>query len=111
MPNHIHGIIIIEFRSNIVGANCNSPLHNDRENMNKLISPSQTLGTIIRGFTVSVTKRINELRTLPGYPVWQRNYYEHILRNETDIFCTRQYIQNNPLNWELDNLFNDENCS
>jgi putative transposase len=62
-----------------------------------LISPSQTIGAIIRGFKGSVTKKINEIRNKPAEPVWQRNYYEHIIRNEMDLFYTRTYIENNPL--------------
>jgi REP element-mobilizing transposase RayT len=49
-----------------------------------------------------VTKRINVLRDNPGCPVWQRNYYEHVIRNETDLANIRQYIANNPLKWDLD---------
>ena len=37
--------------------------------------------------------------------MWQRNYYEHILINETDLYCTRNYIKNNPLKWEIDELY------
>ena len=35
-------------------------------------------------------------------PVWQRNYYEHVIRNETDLNDVREYIVNNPLKWDLD---------
>ncbi len=114
MPNHIHGIIIIEnkiINYTEVGANGNSPLLHNNENIeDNLISPSQTIGAIVRGFKGSVTKRINELRKTPGNPVWQRNYYEHILRNEMDLYCTRNYIQNNPLKWEVDELFRKDRC-
>ena len=95
MPNHIHMIIIIEYRKGKLQFNPT----------NKLISPSQTIGAIIRGFKGSVTKRINKLWNKPGNPVWQRNYYEHILRNENDLYFTRQYILLNPLKWELDELY------
>ena len=108
MPNHIHGIIIIENKIIVhtaLRANSNSPLQCDENIKNKLNSPSQTIGAIVRGFKGSVTKRINELRNTPGSPVWQRNYYEHILRNEMDLYCTRNYIQNNTLKWQLDDLF------
>ncbi len=65
-------------------------------------SPSQTIGAIVRGFKSAVTKRINKIRNMPGAPVWQRNYYEHIIRNERELNKTREYIINNPLQWELD---------
>ncbi|MFN3472142.1 MAG: transposase, partial [Aquificaceae bacterium] len=46
--------------------------------------------------------QINQLRHTPGAPVWQRNYYEHIIRNEEELNQIRQYIINNPLKWEMD---------
>jgi len=50
-------------------------------------------------FKMNSAKRINEIRNTPGAPVWQRNYYEHVIRNEIDLEETREYIQNNPLKW------------
>ena len=60
---------------------------------------SNSIPTIIRGFKSSVTRRVNELRGTPGSPVWQRNYYEHVIRNEIDLEEIRQYIGNNPFKW------------
>lgn len=65
-------------------------------------SPSQTIGAIVRGFKSAVTKCINKLRDSPGDPVWQRNYYEHVIRNDYDLNDIRDYILNNPLKWHLD---------
>jgi REP element-mobilizing transposase RayT len=62
------------------------------------------LGSIIGQFKSIVTKQINKTRNDPGMPVWQRNYYEHIIRNETEMNRIRQYIINNPSQWD-----NDEN--
>ena len=64
---------------------------------------AQTVGAIVRGFKSAVTKQINFLRKTPAQPVWQRNYYEHIIRNDKELFNIRQYIANNPLQWELEN--------
>jgi putative transposase len=50
----------------------------------------------------AVTKRINEIRNTPGAKLWQRNYYEHIIRNENEINRIRQYIINNPIEWASD---------
>ena len=66
---------------------------------------SNTIPTIIRGFKSSVTKQFNILRNNPGIPIWQRNYYEHVIRDDRDLLIIRQYIRNNPQNWE-----EDENC-
>ena len=94
MPNHIHGIIIIESR----GVMRYAPTK-------KFASPEQTLGAIVRGFKSSVTKRINEMNKTFGQKFWQRNYYEHIIRNEQDLYRIRKYIQLNPLKWELDEYY------
>ena len=54
----------------------------------------------MRGFKIGVTKWFREHTEI--YTVWQRNYYEHIIRNETDLQRIREYIINNPMNWEKD---------
>jgi hypothetical protein len=56
----------------------------------------------VRGFKSAVTKQINEIRNTPGLDVWQRNYYEHIIRNENERNLIRQYIVYNPQKWEFD---------
>jgi len=56
------------------------------------------------GFKSAVTERINELRRTHGARLWQRNYWEHIIRNESELQHLREYIRNNPLQWELDEL-------
>ena len=61
-----------------------------------------SLGSIIGQFKSLVTKRINRLRNTPGVPVWQRNYYEHIIRNEKELNEIRDYIIHNPTNWNKD---------
>jgi len=63
-----------------------------------------SLSTIVGAFKSAATKQINILRNAPGSPVWQRNYYEHIIRNEESLQHLRQYIHNNPLLWREDQL-------
>ena len=92
MSNHIHGIVWI---NNPVGANGRSPLH--RTNMG-----SKTLSSFVAGYKSTVTKQINGLRRFPGVPVWQRNYYEHVIRGDTELNRIRQYIMENPLKWDTD---------
>ncbi|MBN1619666.1 transposase [candidate division WOR-3 bacterium] len=92
MPNHLHGIIFIE---NPVGANGRSPLH--RTNMG-----SKTLSSFMAGFKSTVTKQINQIRNMPGTSVWQRNYWEHIIRDEQSLNNIKNYIINNPANWVKD---------
>jgi putative transposase len=111
MPNHIHGIIIIE--QSITGrGELNSPSEENKGHIqyaltdNKFKSPSQTLGAIVRGFKSPVAKRLRELKVDQELIIWQRNYYEQIIRNDLDLHNNRQYIQNNPLKWELDEYYN-----
>jgi REP element-mobilizing transposase RayT len=116
MPNHIHGIVILNecggtLRSEKpVGANCystqNKPINNgayiDTPLQNTFRSPSNTIGAIVRGFKSTTTKCINEIRGTPGMHVWQRNYYEHIIRNDNELNNIREYVHNNALQWAID---------
>jgi hypothetical protein len=61
-----------------------------------------SIGSIMAGFKSATTKRINRHRATPGYPVWQRNYYEGVIRDERELSRAREYIVNNPLKWQLD---------
>lgn len=63
-----------------------------------------TIPTIIRGYKSAVTNRINLLRNSPRCPVWQRNYYEHAVRNDADYLRIAAYILDNPRNWKEDSL-------
>lgn len=101
MPNHIHGIIEIKYGS-VAGAYRDTPL---RENGKTAFrSPSGNVGAIIRGFKSTVTKQVNKMRDTPGVPLWQRNYYEHIIRDEISLNQIREYIRLNPFFWERDRL-------
>ena len=60
------------------------------------------LPKIVGYIRMSVGKRINQLRNTLGAPVWQRNYYEHVIRNEESLNAIRQYIAQNPVNWAHD---------
>jgi REP element-mobilizing transposase RayT len=57
---------------------------------------------VVRGFKGAVTTRINLRRGTPGVLVWQRNYYEHVIRNENDMTRIRAYIADNPAGWADD---------
>lgn len=58
------------------------------------------LPEIVRGFKTYSARRVNHVRSSPGAPVWQRNYYEHIVRGEEEWESIRLYIRNNPLEWQ-----------
>ncbi|MGQ9494040.1 MAG: transposase, partial [Anaerolineae bacterium] len=92
MPNHVHGIRVIPSNPTVVRAQRAVPLRGPHvEQLGKPMACS--IPTTIRSFKSTTTKHINPMRDMPGVPIWQRNYYEHIIRNETNLFHTRQYIR------------------
>lgn len=118
MPNHFHAIFLI---NDNVGAHCmhpetvaNATMLETNDNRAHVGAPlrrqSGSIGSIFAGFKSATTKRINALRNNPGCPVWQRNYYERIIRNEDELSRAREYIVNNPMKWELDKE-NPVNCN
>ncbi|MBK9980958.1 MAG: transposase [Saprospiraceae bacterium] len=98
MPNHIHGIIIInEKREPSVKS---IQLLEPDGSSKKLISTSQTIGAIMRGFMGAVTSEINKFRGTPGDKIWQVNYWDRIIRTEKAYHKISAYILNNPKKWE-----------
>ena len=118
MPDHIHGIIVINdnnsigandncmvFNDDLMGANNNcirtnnySPLHQQQKHHHQKTpfrSPSKTIGSVIRGFKIGVTKWFHQNTNIDN--VWQRNYYDHIIRNDEEIIRIRKYIKDNPV--------------
>jgi putative transposase len=96
MPNHSHGII------NIVGAIHELPLHREQNHEHIKNRRKMVLPKIIGWFKMNSAKQINQIRKTPGTPVWQRNYYEHIIRDEKQLHSIREYIRYNPLKWDED---------
>lgn len=86
MPNHVHGIIVLN-----VGA------IETRKHRRQMLLPK-----IIGRLKMNSAKHINIIRTTPGVPVWQRNYYEHVIRDEPELHTIREYIRQNPLKWDID---------
>jgi len=93
MPNHVHGILIIG-RGLSVGARHASPLRKMPRGPKR-----GSVGAIVGSFKSAATRRVNTLRKTPGLPLWQRNYYEHIIRGEAEINRAREYVLHNPLKW------------
>lgn len=82
MPNHIHMIIFI----------CNE------EGTMRASSPTQSIPQLIKSFKTLITKEI-------GFSVWQRSYYDHIIRDDADYEAIWEYIENNPLKWKEDRFY------
>jgi putative transposase len=99
MPNHLHGIVFI---MNIgatgdVGATSRSPLRSPARGPAKL-----SLGSFVSGFKSACTKRVNEARGQPGTPMWQRGFYERVIRSEEELERIRAYVLDNPARWATD---------
>ena len=93
---------------NHVGAYCHTPLHTPHQNNHTPFrSPTKTIGSMVRGFKAASTRSINARRFSPGAPVWQRNYYEHIIRNDAEWKQIREYIEYNPICWKEDSEYPD----
>ena len=86
MPNHIHGIIVI-----------------DNEQAEQ--SPAPTIGNIVCAYKSITTKLSNKKENFPGRIIWQRGYYDHIIRYKDELRKIREYIQTNPLKWEDDKYY------
>ena len=121
MPNHVHGIIELVGANNhspvselhspkTVGANNHSPKtknvsvigDNRAKNVSPLRSPSKTVGSVVRGFKIGVTKWMRQNTDI--FHIWQRNYWEHIIRDDISYENISQYIINNPTKWNNDKL-------
>ncbi|HBG77428.1 MAG TPA: transposase [Phycisphaerales bacterium] len=99
MPNHIHGIVIIKKIDNTEMHNCDNMETHSRASLR-----AKSISSFVAGFKSAMTKRINEFRQIPGIPVWQNRFYDHIIRNEESLYQTREYVVNNPMNWESDEI-------
>ena len=98
MPNHIHGIIIRRGT-----AHCSTGTARRAPTIEQFGKPvAGSLPTLVRAYKSAVTQGINMLRKTPGAPVWQGNYYEHIVRSEVELNRIREYIATNPLRWGSD---------
>ena len=98
MPNHLHGIIVISDARR--GGSRAAPT-----NAGASVIHRKPLGQLIGAFKTVSTKGINQILGTPGVQVWQRNYYEHVVRSEDSLNAIRHYIVNNPGNWALDELY------
>lgn len=92
MPNHLHGIVLLTDDDRRGGSRAAQNL------------PRKPLGQLVGAFKTVTTKQINALQNTPAAVFWQRNYHEHVIRNEADLSRLREYIENNSMQWSLDSL-------
>ena len=94
MPNHVHGIVqlLTELRevdrTERFGAPCRG-----------------SIATLVRSYKAAVTRQARLHATDSRQVVWQRNYWERVIRDEAELLETRRYIENNPQQWMLDRLY------
>lgn len=123
MPNHLHGIVFITDgsgpRHNTTGEAApygrppDAPTNMDRGGRH-LPTPtsrpaSRSLGALINGYKAAVTRTVRSMRGTSCLSLWQRNYYEHVIRNDHDLDRIRQYIRDNPARCALDH--ENPNCT
>ena len=90
MPNHIHGIMFLKGAASSAGT------------LRGAAGSAPTLGGVVRAFKSISAIGANRILDRSGQPFWQRNYYEHIIRDEDELYALREYIRDNPLNWQAD---------
>ncbi len=86
MPNHLHGLIRLTCNADRLAGGRACP----------------TIHTVIGAFKSAATRQVNAMRNTPGVPLWQRTYYEHVIRTEPGLDRIREYIATNPAKWDLD---------
>ncbi len=89
MPNHVHGIILIHEAEGRSGSKPDP-------------TRGHPLSEIVRAFKTYSARKINEDRQSQGTPIWQRSYYEHIIRSEKEYSQIGEYIMYNPAKWDMD---------
>lgn len=95
MPNHVHGIIIIPFEDD-----SNEYYHVGVGHDPRL--PRYSISDIVRGFKSASAREINIINRTPGRTIWQRGFYDHIIRDKDGLGNTTEYIRHNPLKWDQD---------
>jgi putative transposase len=89
MPDHVHGIVILRMED---APDAGRARH---------ASPLRELGAVVASFKSASSRRIHELRDTPGGPVWQRGYFDRVLRDDAELVNARRYIADNPLRWSI----------
>ncbi len=99
MPNHLHGIVII----NSINNQDQEVIHQEQgASLAPLQRNPKSLSSFVAGFKSSVTKRVRLMSEISDFIVWQRNFYESVIKDDIHLDHTRLYIQNNPVNWHRD---------
>jgi putative transposase len=106
MPNHVHGVVVLRQADAAPGpaapgAASSAPTCPGPAQPRDAASGAPTLGAVVRAFKSTSAIRVNELVSRSG-AIWQRGFYEHVVRDEPSLLRIREYIATNPLRWSLD---------
>lgn len=105
MPNHLRGIVVLTGRgeaSAVVPHAAMCPEAEASPLRRACGTRPDSLASAIQAFKASSTRRVNRVDGTPGASLWQRNYYEHIVRSEKSLDAIRRYVEANPANWSSD---------
>jgi len=103
MPDHFHGIVkILAIPFGAIHELPQTELPRQMRVTDQMERRRMTLPLVVGYFKMNTAKRINLLRGLEGVPVWQRNYYERIIRDDGEYDRIHRYIEANPSNWDKD---------
>src|SRR5829696_2674950 len=105
MPNHIHGIVWITGEGSY-RIHPGTWKHDAIHRVGQLPDPTkikfETLSNIVGAFKTTAATRVNKLRGIVGVPVWQKSFYDRIVRNNHELNCIQEYIRYNPVKWDED---------
>ena len=102
MPNHIHGIVIIDKQNDGAVVETQNFASLQSPPKNKFGPQSKNMASIIRGYKIGVTKNAKKINPLWQ---WQSRYYDHIIRNDGEYYRIKNYIINNPEKWKGDKFY------
>ena len=105
IPNHFHAILwLLDSEEKSVGPGILNNDHHDPDGTYRRTkgTESGSLNAVIQNFKSISTRKINKFQQTPGNKIWQRGYYERVIRNERELNAIRKYIQANPYNWAQD---------
>ena len=116
MPNHLHGVVVLTdegWEGDGVGRGRGvltddasgrgvSDIGRGRGVSRNAPTGRKTLGRLVGAFKTVTTKQVNQLRGTPGHRMWQRDFYERVIRNDDELDLVREYIEGNPAKWEMD---------
>ncbi len=88
MPNHVHILLTVQRAGQ-------SP------------APTPDLSGLVGAFKSVTTKAVNQQTNTPGQKLWQRSFYDHVIRNEADYLRAWQYIDDNPARWAEDEYYSE----